>query len=211
VDGVGISGGGSADVLNTGAGNDTITGRAGADVIDAGAGLDTVIVAAGDTVLTIGGTGDAGTIAGFDVISNLAAGTGSVNSETLNTVGTAAVVANIIGINGTDSILTVGGVTIKSHAITDGIVTFDDDNTYASAITINSNSILAAVVQYLQANDLGNAGATVAFDCGADTYVYTQGSDAGTDNLDVLVKLVGVQADSLITTNGTGANDLFIA
>lgn len=191
---------------------DVIFGGLGADVIDAGGGLDTVVLAAGDTVLTIGESGDNGTISGFDVVSNLAASDGTVLSETLNTVGTASVVANTTGANGTNSTLTIGGNAVASHAITNGIITFDDADTYAAALTIASAADVAAVVQYLQAQDLGSAGATVAFDVGADTYVYTQGSDEGTDNsLDVLVQLVDVQVTSLITTNATTANALFIA
>ena len=217
-----ITGGNKADILLGGAGNDTIsggsgniadtiTGGLGADVIDAGNGLDTVIVAAGDTVLTIGGSGNAGTISGFDTVSNLAAGTASADSETLDTAGTATVVGNG-DVNGTDSSLTIAGNFISSHRVSSGIITFDDAGSFVAALAIDSDAKLAAVVQYLQLQDLGNAGATVAFNYGSDTYVYTQGSDNGIDNsLDVLVKLVGVQADSLKTTNGTGLNDLFIA
>ncbi len=207
-----ITGGAGVDNITGGSVSDVITGGAGADVINAGAGLDTVVVAAGDTVLTIGGTGNAGTIAGFDVVSNLAAGTGTVNSETLNTVGTASVVGNTASFDGNNSTLTIGSAVVASHAISNGIITFDDADTFGSALVISTAADVAAVVQYLQANDLGNAGATVAFDVGADTYVYTQGSDEGTNNtLDVLVQLVGVQATSLITTNAVDANALFIA
>ena len=42
------------------------------------------------------------------------------------------------------------------------------------------------------------------------TYVFTQGTNEGLDGSDVLVKLVGVYADSLVTVNGTGANNLYI-
>lgn len=45
---------------------------------------------------------------------------------------------------------------------------------------------MAAVVEYLQAQDLGNIGATVAFDVGGDMYLFTQGDDAGTDSQDIL-------------------------
>lgn len=53
---------------------------------------------------------------------------------------------------------------------------------------------------YLQNNDLGDEGATVAFDVGSDVLLFTQGDNAGTDNLDVLVRLEGAQGDNLITS-----------
>lgn len=209
-----IYGGAGADIIYGGSGADTIYGEAGADTIDLGAGQDTVVVAAGDTVLTIGGTGNTGTIIGFDVVNGFAAGDVSTArfSETLNTVGSPTVVTGTVVTDGNDSTLTIGGVAVASHAITNGIVTFDDVGTFAGALTITTAAEVAAVVQYLQANDLGNAGATVAFNVGADTYVYTQGSDAGVDNsLDVLVQLVGVQAASLVTTNATTNGAVYIA
>ena len=100
---------------------------------------------------------------------------------------------------------------VASHSVTNGIVTFDGADTYTIALTIDSNSKLAAVIEYLQANDLGNAGASFAIGVVNDTYVYTQGSDAGTDNtLDTLVQLTGVQADSIVLANGTGVDDLYL-
>lgn len=216
-----INGGGGADTLVAGAGNDSvdggagidsITGGSGADSLSGGSALDVFVFAAGDSALTIGGTGDNGTISGFDVISDFTLGDGTNNSETLDVAGTAAVVADTAGTNGTDSTLTIGTAAIASHAITNGIITFDDANTFATALTISTTAHIAAVIQYLQLQDLGDTGATVAFVAAGNTYVYTQGSDAGTDNsLDTLIRLTGVSADSLITTNGTGSNDLFIS
>lgn len=216
-----INGGGGADTLVAGAGNDSvdggagidsITGGSGADSLSGGSALDVFVFAAGDSALTIGGTGDNGTISGFDVISDFTLGNGTNNSETLDVAGTAAVVANTAGTNGTDSTLTIGTNAIASHAITDGIITFDDANTFATALTISTTAHIAAVIQYLQLQDLGSTGATVAFVAAGNTYVYTQGSDDGIDNsLDTLIRLTGVSADSLITANGTGSNDLFIS
>ena len=125
-------------------------------------------------------------------------------------MGTASVVANSAGTDGTDSTLTISGATIKSHAITDGVITFDDADVFAGLLDINTNSEIAAALDYLQNQDLGNAGATVTLDVGSDAFLFTQGDDAGTDNLDVLVRLEGAQVDSLITTNGTGEFDLYI-
>ena len=54
---------------------------------------------------------------------------------------------------------------------------FDDADTYAAALTVDSTADLAAVAQYLQTNDIGNAGDTVYFTATvgtANTYVYQQ-------------------------------------
>jgi len=119
---------------------------------------------------------------------------------------TDAVVGDTTGTNGADSTLTIASATVKSHAITSGIATFDDDNTFATALTLSTEAHLAAVVQYLQANDIGNAGSTVAFVVGTDTYVFQQGADDGVDNsLDILVKLTGVTGTSVSATNATTA------
>ncbi|MBV1928650.1 MAG: DUF4214 domain-containing protein [Gammaproteobacteria bacterium] len=217
-----LTGGSGADTLTGGSGNDSIEGNTGADIISGGLGadqisvgavagdIDTVIVAAGDTVLTIGGAGDGGTISGFDTVTNFHDADGAISSDILDVQGTASIAADG-AVDGTNSTLTIATSTIASHSVANGIVTFDDLDTFASALTIDTDSKLAAVVQYLQANDLGNAGASFAIDVVGDTYVYTQGSDAGTDNtLDTLVKLTGVQADSIVLANGTGVDDLFL-
>jgi|AZIJ01.1.fsa_nt_gi Ca2+-binding RTX toxin-like protein len=217
-----LTGGSTADTLIGGAGDDTIEGNTGADSITGGLGadqisvgaapgdIDTVIVAAGDTVLTIGGADDGGTISGFDIVTNFHDADGSIFSDILDVQGTASIAANG-AIDGANSTLTIAASTIASHSVTNGVVTFDDADTFAAALTIDTDSKLAAVIQYLQANDLGNAGTSFAIDVVSDTYVYTQGSDAGTDNaLDTLVKLTGVQADSLVLTNGTGVDDLYL-
>jgi hypothetical protein len=82
-------------------------------------------------------------------------------------------------------------------------VTFDDEESFGLALSLSSSAHLAAVVQYLQANNLGSAGATVAFVVGVDTYVFMQGDNTGTDSSDVLVKLTGVAASSVNATNST--------
>jgi len=199
-----------ADTISGGVGADTINGGTGADSITGGTGLDTYQFSAGDSALTIGGTGNSGTIGGFDTYVGFALGTASTDAETLDWIGgTASVVGNTAGANGTDSSLTIGGTAVKSHAITSGIVTFDDADTFATALSLTSWADVAAVVQYLQANDLGNAGVSVAFTATigttAYTFVFTQGDDDGTNNLDVLAALVGVTGTSLSATNGNTA------
>jgi len=201
------------------AGNDTLKGGGGTDSLDGGTGaddlygegdLDTFILEAGDSVLSFGGAGNAGTVSGFDTIHDFKTGNGTSNSETINTVGKSAVVANTAGTDGTDSTLTIGGTAIKSHAITKGVISFDDADTFAGMLDISTNSEVAAALDYIQNQDLGNAGATVGFDVGSDTFLFTQGNDAGGDAQDVVVRLVDVQIDSLINTNGKGELDLYI-
>ena len=205
-----LSGLADNDILKGGSGTDNLDGGAGADDFYGGGNLDTFILEAGDSVLSFGGTGDAGTITGYDTIHDFETGNGTSNSETINTVGTATVVANTAGTDGTDSTLTIGAATIKSHAITNGVISFDDADTFAGMLEISTNSEVAAALDYIQNQDLGDAGATVGFDVGSDAFLFTQGNDAGDDAQDVVVRLEGAQVDSLITTNGTGEFDLYI-
>jgi Ca2+-binding RTX toxin-like protein len=204
-----ITGGTGTDTIGTAGGADTVDGGTGADIIDVGAGLDTVQVNAGDTVLTVGGANNSGTITGFSVVTGLAAATGAAVSETLDVQGTASLAASA---NGIDGGLKIANALVKSINVANGIATFDDADTFQTAIGVTTDAHVAAVVSYLQANDLGNAGATATFiGTGGDTFVFTQGDNSGTNNLDTLVKLVGVAADKVKLTNAVGANDLFIA
>jgi hypothetical protein len=191
----------SGATITGGAGNDTITGGAGVDNLAGGTGIDLYRVAAGSTVLTIGGSADSGTINGFDTITGFGLGTSTVLAESLDMASVTEAVVSNGTVDGINSTLTISGQTVKSHSITSGIVTFDDLDAFTLALTLTSPAHLAAVVQYLQANDLGNAGATVAFVVGADTYVFMQGDDSGTNSADVLVKLTGVAASSVSATN----------
>jgi Ca2+-binding RTX toxin-like protein len=217
-----VKGTSGADTLLTSTGVDNIDGNAGADTITGGTGLDTFVFNAGDSAVTIGGSGDAGTITGFDTITDFADATSGANSETIDISGTAAFDAT--SANGTDSTLTIGGTAVKSHSVADGLVTFDDADIFAGALTIDSTADVAAVIQYLQAQDLGDNGDTLMFNVADNTFavdsgtvtdavVFTQGSDAGTDNsLDLVIVLLGTGAvDDLMTTNATNAGDVMIA
>ncbi|MEQ1813297.1 MAG: putative Ig domain-containing protein [Candidatus Nitrotoga sp.] len=195
-----LTGSVGADKISGKAGNDTLAGGTGADTLIGGTRMDAFVFAAGDSVLTLGGTGNAGTIAGFDTITDFTLGVGG---DTINTVDVSTVVADIT-VNGTNSTLTIAGQAVKSHRITSDMITFDDADTFASALSLTNMSDVAAVAQYLQANDLGNAGSTVAFTASiggtAHTYLFTQGDNAGTNNLDVLVDMVGTTALGVSTT-----------
>ena len=85
---------------------------------------------------------------------------------------------------------------MKSHAISGGIITFDDAGLATAAIDSDAACCCCSVMR----RDFGDAGDSVALIYGSDTFVFTQGSDAGTDNsLDILVKITGHVADSLVT------------
>lgn len=213
-----LDGAAGNDTLDGGAGNDTLTGGVGADFLTGGTGSDQFVFAAGSTVLTIGGSGNAGTLAGYDRIGDFALGFVTGAQDKIDTIGTPAIVANtaLSGVNGKDSALTIADQTVKSHAIKDGMITFDDTDTYGAALNLDSLSDVAAVVQYLQANNLGKAGASVAFDADTGgihhTFLFTQGDATRANNaLDVLVDLVGVDASRLAAaTAGMTATTLLI-
>ena len=63
---------------------------------------------------------------------------------------------------------------------------------------------VAAVVQYLLANDLGNGGDSVAFVGNGNTYVYTQTTNTAGQTVN-LVELTGVSGTSMSATNATTA------
>jgi len=171
----------------------SITGGKGADSITAvhvnGGTTGNFVYnhAAGDSVV-----GAHDVITGFDI------GTASLFSDTLNLVGT-GVASNTTGTNGTDS-----GV-FKSHAISSGIVTFDDVDTYAAAYVVNDTT-LADAIAYLNAA-ITTSGDTVAFafDSNNDgtnesTIVFQQNGTT-----DTVIELASVVGTSLSATNASTA------
>ncbi|MBU8874085.1 DUF4347 domain-containing protein [Reyranella sp. MMS21-HV4-11] len=179
---------------------DTLTGGAGADTLTGGAGLDIYNFAAGSSALTIGGSGTSGTIVGYDTITDYAYGATAGVSEKLGYSGAAVVTAFTRAVASTLQLNT--GATVKSHAISNGIITFDDATTYAAAVNLQSLSDVAAAVQYLQAHDIGSTGSSVAFKATiggiGHTFVYIQGTSSGSpDSSDSLIDLADVSASSL--------------
>ncbi|MCK1575097.1 VCBS domain-containing protein [Bradyrhizobium sp. 174] len=188
-----LKAGSGDDTLTGGFGNDTLTGGAGADRMTGGGGIDTFIVDSTQSLGTVGGSGDVGTISGYDIITDFVT-TGA--NDILNLPVT-NVTANTAGTDGADSTLTISGQTVKSHAITSGIITFDDANAFGSALTLTSTANVAAVVQYLHNNDVATGtGAAVAFVANiggtAHSYVFEQVGIAQNAANDILVDLVGV-------------------
>ncbi len=151
-------------------------------------------------------------MAGYDTVSDFALAAASV-TDTIDITGvTPTVLADVSNANGTDStIKTDAGKVVGFHSVTGGLITFQD--TTAAAVAITSANNLAAVVQYLENNNLGAAGTSVVFTgtigTTTHTWVFTQGDAVGTNASDVLVDLVGVTATSLITS-GSVAGAVFI-
>jgi len=208
----GATGGANGSItVSTGAGDDTISVETGTLVattvntavsITGGKGADAITA-----VHVTGGTtgnfvynyaaGDS-VIGGHDVITGFALGDGVGNTfaDTLNLVGT-GVASNTTGTNGTDS------GSFKSHAISSGIVTFDDVDTYAAALVVNDTT-LAAAIAYLDAN-VTTSGDTVAFafDSNNDgtnesTIVFQQNGTT-----DTVIELASVIGLSLTASNAT--------
>ena len=224
-----LNGNDGNDTLSGGGGNDLLRGGTGADVLSGGDGVDSFFNPTGDSSISIGGSGNSGTISGYDVITDFVLANGSAVSEALRvtqSVTNASVVGNTTSTTGTASGLTIGGATVKSRRISNGIATFDDVNTFSAALVINSYTAVAAAVDYLRRNDIGNAGATVAFTTatfneggysGVRTFVYTQttasagGTTSPTTNYS-LAELRGITATSLnLTGSTTTSGALFIS
>ena len=191
-----LFGNGGADTLNGGAGSDILIGGAGADTMFGDTGNDVFIISTGNSPAALSGSGNNGIVSGYDVITDFSAA-----ADKLSLQGTLGAVANTAGTNGTNSILTIGGQTVKSHAISNGIITFDDANTFASALSLTSAANVAAVVDYLHRNDLGNAGATVAFTATINsvnhTFIYEQVGNSPNSANDILVDLSGTAVSDL--------------
>lgn len=191
-----LTGGFGSDSLAGGLGIDSLTGDEGADTLTGGADIDSFSFAPGDSVLTIGGSGTNGTISGYDVITDIA------SSEKLTFTNTTTVTADTAATDGNDSSLQLHNSNIvKSHSITNGMITFDDANTFNSAINLTSIADVAAVVQYLRnnrTNDIVASQKAVAFSAnisGSDhTFVYRQ---SNSDDNGVLIDLTAVSATYL--------------
>jgi Ca2+-binding RTX toxin-like protein len=185
-----LTGNASNNVLHGGAGADTLVGGLGKDtyqLTETTAANDTVRIAAGDSLVN-----------NFDLINNFKLGTGTTNTTGVDKLDlpNTQIAANAAAVNGTDA------GTILSHSISNGIIKFDDLNTYTAPLSITATN-LPSVLNYLQANITGNN--TVAFISGTDTYVF---QDGGTT--DTLVELVGVVASS-VNTSGLATNAVWIA
>jgi hypothetical protein len=208
---VGAAGAASNITVGTGAGADKISltignllaTTSGNIVVNGGTGADTITVShTNDTTATAlisfkVADGDS-TAAARDKITGFLKADGTDRSDVLD-FDTANVAANTAGTNGTDS------GTIKSHAISSGIITFDDIDSFTTALTVNEAN-LADVLTYVATN-ISTAGDTVAFayDSNSDgtadaTIVFNQGAS------DSVIELVGVTGVTAIGASAVTAN-----
>ena len=190
-------------------GKDTITVGVGTDSISGGSGTDTFIFNSGASQAVVAGTLSGATLSGFDVIQDY--NTGAATTELLNLPGNVHLAAQGTGFNGlVDS--TAYGVTIGSHTIAAGgvISFFTSENGTGTALTIsNGNGTLASALDYLTHNDIGGTGATVVFQVGADSFVYSQATagSVGTPATYTLVDLHAFGAvDTTLTTTTSDSN-----
>ncbi|MFI3154854.1 MAG: DUF4347 domain-containing protein [Methylococcaceae bacterium] len=199
-----ITGDSANNVLTGNAGIDTFTGGLGADTLTGGTDTDSFSFAPGDSVLTIGGSGTDGTLSGYDVITDMEAG------EKLGYTYATTASANAT-VNGSDSTLLLNtGVAVKSHSITSGMITFDDANTFGSAVNLTSIADVAAVVQYLQINSSSittqKAVAFTAIISGTNhSYVYRQSNTLAN------AVLVDLTNDAAVTGFSAASNQLSLS
>ena len=176
---------------------DTITVGAKADFITLGDGADTVHIAAGTSISS-----------SFDTITDFALGDGGANAEDkLDLQGTPVAVADGV-VNGTNA------GSILSHSVTNGIITFDDAETYAAALAINNTNI-SNVMTYLSTNFTAADNKVVAFlydttttPDGADSTIVFQDNSA-TGATDSFILLSGITTGTSIVT-ADAANGILI-
>jgi hypothetical protein len=181
-------------------------------------GNDVFVIASTEATPAVTVSSNVGSVVGFDVITDIETGTVAAAKDLINLPGTPVLATATAGTNGTDSTAYIGSGTsvVKSHAISaSGQITFNTADTYAAAtvVSVASDADLAAVMEYLKANDIGDAGATVWFTAsyaastrGSSThsFVYSQtATTAGTTGGCSLVDLVGVSVVGVETTAST--------
>ena len=215
-----VGGDGASEItVSTGAGNDTITvdlGTIANDVTDqtltitAGTGADTIsldkvnghtsagahygsakfVIAAGDSLTTA-----------YDSITGFDDGGTADLSDILDFAGTSAV---------SDFTQSNDFGTIKSHSLSNGVVSFDDTDVYDTALVINSSN-LSDALGYLAANTANLDTVAFNYDSTGDgtadaSFVYNNNS------VDSLVYLVGHGDLTHVISGATvGANKISIA
>jgi Ca2+-binding RTX toxin-like protein len=187
----------AANNLDGGLGIDVLTGGDGADVLIGGIGKDSLVLAettaATDTVTV--NVGDSLTT-GYDTVTDFTLGNGADTTgvDKLD-LATTTIAANTAGVNGINA-----GI-ISSHAISNGIISFDDVDSYSSALTLTA-ATLGNVFSYLQTNLTHSE--TVAFTALSNTYVF---QDDGA--VDTALQLTGITATSL-STDGLSAGGVWL-
>lgn len=197
-----LTGGARGDTLKGDANDDILTGGQGADQLMGGTGSDTFVIAAGDSTPAITTEGSVKVVsASYDTISDVGLADDGVNKDKIDIQGTAVIASNTSGLNGTDA------GSIKSHKITNGLVTFDNADTFDGATALSSGEFqLWEALEYLMTNISGEANAVV-FNHQSDSYLF-QNNTGG----DIFVQLSSVTVAGLTDSNTVStANYLFIA
>ncbi|PPD38444.1 MAG: hypothetical protein CTY16_20190 [Methylobacter sp.] len=186
------------DTLVGGEGTDTLIGGLGADVLNLTESLaknDIVRIALGDSVASVS---EADRVVKFGLLN-----------DTLDLAGTIKIRANASAADGTD----VGG--FKSHSVINGIIKFDDVDSYAIPVSITATNI-SGVIDYLKFNITD--GSIVAFQGTAPDPSTTTGSAVSStwvfqDNgaNDTLVALVGVTTATSLSTGGFSSTAIHLA
>jgi len=195
-----LQGSGESVTFGAGSSRNMVTLQGSGDSVNLSSGSDnTVVIPSGGTPVTIGGTGNSGTISGYATIKDFATST-----DFLELAGAPVATANTSGdVNGTDSTLTIGGSKVGEDSITNGIITFYTNSGTSLSLNATNTSAVAAAVQYLESNNLGAAGDTVAFTATingiAQTYIYEQVGASPNPANDILVDLSGVTVTNLAT------------
>ncbi|NBW00802.1 MAG: hypothetical protein EBR85_03665 [Betaproteobacteria bacterium] len=105
----------------------------------------------------------------------------------------AALAPTSAAVDGVNSALTLtGGQAVRSHQITSGVIAFDTSESFSSAVSLTSMSDVAAVVQYLQANNIGDnteVRFAATIDGKVNTFVFVQGQSA-VNSSDYMVRLI---------------------
>ncbi len=192
-----LEGNSANNTLRAGDGDDVLVGGNGADILIGEDGQDTYNLTettpATDTVRIERGES---VVSSHDVITGFQLG-----NSLFSTIGVDRLdldsnhIANDTVKNGQD----VG--MIQSHGIHDGIISFDNQNSYSDTLAITNNE-LDDVIAYLQDNIRGNN--AVGFVCEANTFIF---QDNGYN--DTLVELVGVTANSL-SNSGLANNAVWL-
>ena len=157
----------AAVTFSGGEGNDTFIGnKTVANLVTGGLGSDVIALASDGTVVAataaakvIIADGDS-TASGYDVVTGF--NTALAATNVLDLVFT-NIQANTVGTNGTD--VGTGTYAVKSHAISSGVVTFDNVDTFVGAELVGTGANqmkLADVLSYL-ATALNGTSATVGF------------------------------------------------
>lgn len=189
---VSIATGGTNGVKITGSnGVDTIVGGDAADIISAGSGNDDITGGNGNDVLTGG--------AGNDTFKFAAASSGITSTlfDTIADYSNGTVAGTTDTVDFTTSNGVVGTTALAGFSLNAGVAT-------------KSGATVADFITAVQA--AGTANETYAFVSGSDTYVYNAGANGTTNTTDdTFIKLVGVVGVSVVTTDTTVANEIFIA